>query len=171
MEAHLIRTTHFIGITCTVFQHHEVSQGLSELAQDEQLNFRCSTGSHNTSLINFPLKVKHHHLHSANIKAYITTLCTIYFHLSSFLCNQDIFPQNTVALASVTLPATLFPPDVPADCKLQVVAFRSGSFFPIFGNSSRTRTHSRQLSVNTPVIYVGLGEDEDAIFFKSQQYQ
>uniref|UniRef100_H2T8Y4 Adhesion G protein-coupled receptor A2 n=1 Tax=Takifugu rubripes TaxID=31033 RepID=H2T8Y4_TAKRU len=119
MEAHLIRTTHFIGITCTVFQHHEVSQGLLELAQDEQLNFRCSTGSHNTSLINFPLK-------------------------------------NTVALASVTLPATLFPPDVPADCKLQVVAFRSGSFFPIFGNSSRTRTHSRQLSVNTPVIYVGL---------------
>lgn len=81
MEAHLIRTTHFIGITCTVFQHHEVSQGLSELAQDGQLNFRCSTGSHNTSLINFPLKVKHHHLHPANIKAYITTLCKIYFHL------------------------------------------------------------------------------------------
>lgn len=80
MEAHLIRTTHFIGITCTVFQYHEVSKGLSELAQDEQLNFRCSTGSHNTSLINFPLKVKHH-LHPANIKAYITTLCTIYFHL------------------------------------------------------------------------------------------
>lgn len=64
----------------------------------------------------------------------------------------------------MTLPATLFPPDVPADCKLQVVAFRSGSFFPIFGNSSRTRTHSRQFSVNTPVIYVGLGEDEDLIF-------
>lgn len=65
----------------------------------------------------------------------------------------------------MTLPATLFPPDDPADCKLQVVAFRSGSFFPIFGNSSRTRTHSRQLSVNTPVIYVGLGKAEDVCFF------
>lgn len=67
----------------------------------------------------------------------------------------------------MTLPATLFPPDVPVDCKLQVVAFKTGSFFPVFGNSSRTRTHSRQLSVNTPVIYVGLGEDEDCIFFSS----
>lgn len=74
--------------------------------------------------------------------------------------NQDIYFQNTVALASVTLPATLFPPDVPNDCKLQVAAFRSGRFFPLSGNSSRTRAHSRQLSVNTPVIYVGLGEDD-----------
>lgn len=171
MEAHLIRTTHFIGITCTVFQHHEVSQGLSELAQDEQLNFRCSTGSHNTSLINFPLKVKHHHLHPENIKLTLQHYVQSISICTCFLCNQDTFSQNTVALASVTLPATLFPPDVPADCKLQVVAFRSGSFFPIFGNSSRTRTHSQQLSVNTPVIYVGLGEDEDVIFFLSQQYQ
>lgn len=69
-----------------------------------------------------------------------------------------------MALASVTLPATLFPPDVTADCKLQVVAFRRGSFFPLSGNSSRIKGHSRQLSVNTPVIYVGLGEDEDLFF-------
>lgn len=169
MEAHLIRTTHFIGITCTAFQHHEVSQGLSELAQEEQLNFRCSTGSHNTSLKKFPLKVKHNHLHPAYIMAYITTLCTMYFHfVCAFIVIKNlffVFSQNTVALASVTLPATLFPPDVPVDCKLQVVAFKTGSFFPVFGNSSRTRTHSRQLSVNTPVIYVGLGEDEDCIFF------
>lgn len=61
----------------------------------------------------------------------------------------------------MTLPATLFPPDVPTDCKLQVVAYRSGSFFPLFGNSSRTRAQSRKLSVNSPVVYVGLGEDED----------
>lgn len=83
----------------------------------------------------------------------------------AFFVIRAFFSQNTVALASVTLPATLFPPDVPADCKLQVVAFRSGSFFPLFGNSSRTGTHSRQFSVNTPVIYVGLGEDEDVVFF------
>lgn len=73
MEAHLIRTTHFIGITCTAFQHHEVSQGLSEPAQEQQLHFRCSTGSHNTSLNNFPLKVKHPWLHTAYIVANIAT--------------------------------------------------------------------------------------------------
>lgn len=61
----------------------------------------------------------------------------------------------------MTLPATLFPPDVPNDCKLQVAAFRNGRFFPLSGNSSGTRADSRQLSVNTPVIYVGLGENED----------
>lgn len=86
-----------------------------------------------------------------------------------FHYNQDIYFQNTVALASVTLPATLFPPDVRSDCKLQVAAFRSGRFFPLSGNSSRMRAHSRQLSVNTPVIYVGLGEDEDVFFSLSHQ--
>lgn len=69
------------------------------------------------------------------------------------------FLQNSVALASVTLPATLFPPDAPADCKLQFVAFRTGSFFPLSGNSSNTGEHSRRHSVNTPVIFVGLGEE------------
>lgn len=62
-------------------------------------------------------------------------------------------------MASVTLPATLFPPDAPADCKLQFVAFRTGSFFPLSGNSSNAGEHARRRTVNTPVIFVGLGED------------
>ncbi|XP_032372862.1 adhesion G protein-coupled receptor A2 [Etheostoma spectabile] len=124
MEAHFIRPAHFTGITCTAYQRREVSTGSlgtepSESAHEQQLRFRCSTGTHNTSLHNFPLK-------------------------------------NSVALASVTLPATLFPPDAPADCKLQFVAFRTGSFFPLSGNSSNAGDHSRRRSVNTPVIFVGL---------------
>uniref|UniRef100_A0A671U997 Adhesion G protein-coupled receptor A2 n=1 Tax=Sparus aurata TaxID=8175 RepID=A0A671U997_SPAAU len=124
MEAHLIRPAHFTGITCTAYQRRElspVSQGMdmAESTIEQQLRFRCSTGSHNTSLNNFPLK-------------------------------------NSVAMASVTLPATLFPPDAPADCKLQFVAFRTGSFFPLAGNSSNNGEHSRRRSVNTPVIFVGL---------------
>ncbi|KAK2837475.1 hypothetical protein Q5P01_014687 [Channa striata] len=124
MEAHLIRPAHFTGITCTAYQRREVSPGslgmeMAESAHEQQLRFRCSTGSHNTSLNNFLLK-------------------------------------NSVALASVTLPATLFPPDATADCKLQFVAFRSGSFFPLFVNSSHTGGQSRRRSVNTPVIFVGL---------------
>ncbi|KAM9394516.1 adhesion G protein-coupled receptor A2 [Pholidichthys leucotaenia] len=123
MEAHLIRPAHFTGITCTAYQRRKVSAGsvgmeMVESAHEQQLRFRCSTGSHNTSLNNFPLK-------------------------------------NSVALASVTLPATLFPPDATADCKLQFVAFRTGSFFPLSWNSSSTTEHSRR-RVNTPVIFVGL---------------
>lgn len=124
MEAHLIRPAHFTGITCTAYQRREVvtanaNMEMAESTHEQQLHFRCSTGSHNTSLNNFPLK-------------------------------------NSVAVASVTLPATLFPPDATADCKLQFVAFRTGSFFPLSGNTSNTVGHSRRRSVNTPVIFVGL---------------
>lgn len=64
MEAHLIRTAHFTGITCTVYQRRDVptvSQGMEmpESVHEHQLRFRCSTGSHNTSLNSFPLKVRH----------------------------------------------------------------------------------------------------------------
>uniref|UniRef100_A0A7N8X544 Adhesion G protein-coupled receptor A2 n=1 Tax=Mastacembelus armatus TaxID=205130 RepID=A0A7N8X544_9TELE len=124
MEAHLIRPAHFTGITCTAYQRREVSAGslgmeMIESANEQNLRFRCSTGSHNTSLNNFLLK-------------------------------------NSVALASVTLPANLFPPDATEDCKLQFVAFRTGSFFPLSANSSNTGEYSRRRSVNTPVIFVGL---------------
>ncbi|XP_069555881.1 LOW QUALITY PROTEIN: adhesion G protein-coupled receptor A2 [Brachyistius frenatus] len=124
MEAHLIRPAHFTGITCTAYQRREVLTGspgmeMPESVHEQPLHFRCSTGSHNTSLNNFPLK-------------------------------------NCVALASVTLPATLFPPDATADCKLQFVAFRTGSFFPLTGNSSNTVETPRRRSVNTPVMFVGL---------------
>ncbi|XP_041856309.1 adhesion G protein-coupled receptor A2 [Melanotaenia boesemani] len=124
MEAHLIRPAHFTGITCTAYHRCEVLAGhpgveTSESVHGQQLHFHCSTGSHNTSLNNFPLK-------------------------------------NSIALASVTLPATLFPPDAAEDCKLQFVAFRTGSFFPLSGNSSSTVEYSRRRSVNTPVIFAGL---------------
>ncbi|KAK7934180.1 hypothetical protein WMY93_005076 [Mugilogobius chulae] len=67
------------------------------------------------------------------------------------------FPlKNSVALASVTIPQTLFPPDAPDDCKLQFIAFRTGSFFPVTGNSSNTGEHARRRIVNTPVVFVGL---------------
>ncbi|XP_077600464.1 adhesion G protein-coupled receptor A2-like [Stigmatopora nigra] len=124
MEAHLIRPAHFTGMTCTAYERREfptatLGMDTSELTHEQQLRFRCSTGSHNTSLNNFPLK-------------------------------------NSVAVASVTLPATLFPSDAPADCKLQFVVFRTGSFFPLTGNSSKNAGHSQRRNVNTPVIFVGL---------------
>lgn len=63
MVAHLIRPAHFTGITCTAYYHREAPTGrlgveLSESGPGQRLHFRCSTGSHNTSLNNFPLKVR-----------------------------------------------------------------------------------------------------------------
>lgn len=66
MEAHLIRTTHFTGITCTAYQRRDIptaGQGteIPESVYEQRLRFRCSTGSHNTSLNDFPLKVRRRH--------------------------------------------------------------------------------------------------------------
>ncbi|KAI5622050.1 adhesion G protein-coupled receptor A2 precursor [Silurus asotus] len=120
MEAHLIRPAHFTGMTCTAYERRESSgtSGLDgiESNYEQQLHFRCTTGTHNTSLTAFPLK-------------------------------------NAVALASVSLPPSLFPTNAPMSCKLQFVAFRTGRFFPFIENSSGA---ARRRSVNTPVIYVGL---------------
>uniref|UniRef100_A0A8C7URW1 Adhesion G protein-coupled receptor A2 n=1 Tax=Oncorhynchus mykiss TaxID=8022 RepID=A0A8C7URW1_ONCMY len=126
MEAHLIRPAHFTGMSCTAYQRRETLLGNlgmegAEPTHEQQLRFRCTTGTHNTSLNNFPMK-------------------------------------NAVALASVVLPASLFPPDAPSDCKLQFVAFRTGRFFPFSGNSNGPGEHVRRHSINSPVVYVGLGE-------------
>lgn len=85
----------------------------------------------------------------------------------SFFCKKNVIPlpvlfllmlQNSEALASVSLPPTLFPPDAASDCKLQFVAFRTGSFFPVSTNSNRNSEQFHKRTVNTPVIFVGLGE-------------
>lgn len=124
MEAHMIRPAHFTGMSCTAYQRREGTGGSQlhdgiEPSLEQQLRFRCTTGTHNTSLNAFPLK-------------------------------------NAVALASVSLPASLFPPTAPPDCKLQFVAFRSGRFFPFTGNFTGPSDLARRRGVNTPVIYVGL---------------
>uniref|UniRef100_A0A8C2KI53 Adhesion G protein-coupled receptor A2 n=1 Tax=Cyprinus carpio TaxID=7962 RepID=A0A8C2KI53_CYPCA len=119
MEAHLIRPAHFTGMSCTVYQRRDGAGGSQghdgiESSPEQQLRFRCTTGTHNTSL------------------------------------------NNAVALASVSLPASLFPPNAPPDCKLQFVAFRNGRFFPFTSNFTGHSDLARRRGVNTPVIYVGL---------------
>lgn len=62
MLAHLIRPAHFTGMSCTAYQRREGSgvNGLEgqESPHEQQLHFRCMAGAHNTSLNNFPLKVR-----------------------------------------------------------------------------------------------------------------
>ena len=70
-----------------------------------------------------------------------------------------VHPQNSIALASIQLPPSLFASPVPAaplaDCKLQLLVFRNGKLFCSTGNSSRLADDGKRRSVATPVIYAG----------------
>ncbi|XP_059346639.1 adhesion G protein-coupled receptor A2 [Ammospiza nelsoni] len=67
--------------------------------------------------------------------------------------------KNSIALASIQLPPTLFSSPTPAtpgaDCKLQLLVFRNGKLFCSTGNSSRLADDGKRRSVATPVIYAG----------------
>uniref|UniRef100_H0Z2Q2 Adhesion G protein-coupled receptor A2 n=1 Tax=Taeniopygia guttata TaxID=59729 RepID=H0Z2Q2_TAEGU len=67
--------------------------------------------------------------------------------------------KNSIALASIQLPPSLFPSPAPAapgaDCKLQLLVFRNGKLFCSTGNSSRLADDGKRRSVATPVIYAG----------------
>lgn len=73
-------------------------------------------------------------------------------------------PQNSVALASIQLPPSLFStlpaalaPPVPPDCTLQLLVFRNGRLFRSHGNTSRPGTAGpgKRRGVATPVIFAG----------------
>lgn len=72
---------------------------------------------------------------------------------------MTMHPQNSIALASIQLPPSLFASPVPstplADCKLQLLVFRNGKLFCSTGNSSRLADDGKRRSVATPVIYAG----------------
>lgn len=72
---------------------------------------------------------------------------------------MTVCPQNSIALASIQLPPSLFASPVPpaplADCKLQLLVFRNGKLFCSTGNSSRLADDGKRRSVATPVIYAG----------------
>ncbi|XP_062453060.1 adhesion G protein-coupled receptor A2 isoform X1 [Rhea pennata] len=67
--------------------------------------------------------------------------------------------KNSIALASIQLPPSLFASPVPfappTDCKLQLLVFRNGKLFCSTGNSSRLADDGKRRSVATPVIYAG----------------
>ncbi|PKK17018.1 hypothetical protein A306_00000249 [Columba livia] len=73
--------------------------------------------------------------------------------------NAQHMAVNSIALASIQLPPSLFASPVPAaplaDCKLQLLVFRNGKLFCSTGNSSRLADDGKRRSVATPVIYAG----------------
>lgn len=73
-------------------------------------------------------------------------------------------PQNSVALASIQLPPSLFStlpaalaPPVPPDCTLQLLVFRNGRLFRSHSNTSRPGAAGpgKRRGVATPVIFAG----------------
>ncbi|XP_074143341.1 adhesion G protein-coupled receptor A2 [Sminthopsis crassicaudata] len=73
--------------------------------------------------------------------------------------------KNSVALASIQLPPSLFSsppaalaPPIPPDCTLQLLVFRNGRLFRSHGNTSRPGTTgpSKRRGVATPVIFAGI---------------
>uniref|UniRef100_A0A8C9DM06 Adhesion G protein-coupled receptor A2 n=1 Tax=Prolemur simus TaxID=1328070 RepID=A0A8C9DM06_PROSS len=72
-------------------------------------------------------------------------------------------PNNSVALASIQLPPSLFSslpaalaPPAPPDCTLQLLIFRNGRLFRSHGNTSRPGAGpGKRRGVATPVIFAG----------------
>ncbi|XP_060712720.1 adhesion G protein-coupled receptor A2 isoform X2 [Hemiscyllium ocellatum] len=108
----------------------------------------------------------------------------------SFRCNTGNltgslgnFPvKNSIALASVQLPLSLFSQSAPgpggnsSSCRLQFVVFRNGKLFPSTGNSSNLADQSRQRSPSTPVIFTGtdgcgVSEARDPILVSLRHWQ
>ncbi|XP_041066357.1 adhesion G protein-coupled receptor A2-like [Carcharodon carcharias] len=101
-------------------------------------------------------------------------------NLNSSLKNFPI--KNSIALASVQLPPSLFSrlPTAPvlanSSCQLQFVVFRNGKLFPSTGNSSNLADKGKKRSVSTPVIFTGtdgcgVNEATDPILVSLRHWQ
>ncbi|XP_063131953.1 adhesion G protein-coupled receptor A2 isoform X4 [Rattus norvegicus] len=140
LEAYLIKPHSYVGLTCTAFQRREV--GVSGVQPS-------SPGQ------DVPLEPE------ALADQQLRFRCTTgrpNVSLSSFHI------KNSVALASIQLPPSLFStlpaalaPPVPPDCTLQLLVFRNGRLFRSHGNTSRpgTAEPSKRRGVATPVIFAG----------------
>lgn len=82
-------------------------------------------------------------------------------------------PQNSVALASIQLPPSLFSSlpaalasPVPPDCTLQLLVFRNGRLFRSHGNTSRPGASGpgKRRGVATPVIFAGTSKGTNSLY-------
>ncbi|XP_053573724.1 adhesion G protein-coupled receptor A2 [Bombina bombina] len=129
LQAYLIKPDSYVGLSCTAFQaRHESRSGHKQ---------------------NMDRKVQESDSHAdQHLKFHCTTGRTN-ISLSNF------HVKNSLALASVHLPPSLFAFSSSPSCKLQVLAFKNGKLFRSVGNSSRLAEDGKRRSISTPVIYVG----------------
>lgn len=138
LEAYLIKPHSYVGLTCTAFQRRE-----APAARPAGPGQHLSPEPESTS------------------DQQLRFRCTTgrpNISLSSFHI------KNSVALASIQLPPSLFsslpaalaPPE-PPDCTLQLLVFRNGRLFRSHGNTSRPGASGpgKRRGVATPVIFAG----------------
>ncbi|XP_040270315.1 adhesion G protein-coupled receptor A2 [Bufo bufo] len=129
LEAFLIIPNSFVGLGCTAFQRKDGGRGNHKAEKDRK---EQESSTHTDQRLRFRCTTGHTNISLSN------------FHV-----------KNSLALASVHLPRSLFTLSSPATCKLQVLAFRNGKLFRSVGNSSRLAEDGKRRSISTPVIYVG----------------
>ncbi|XP_020012409.1 adhesion G protein-coupled receptor A2 isoform X2 [Castor canadensis] len=139
LEAYLIKPHSYVGLTCTAFQRKEVGMSGTRLGPGQ----------------NAPPEP------DPSADEQLRFRCTTgrpNISLSSFHI------KNSVALASIQLPPSLFSslpaalaPPVPPDCTLQLLVFRNGRLFRSHGNTSRPGAAGpgKRRGVATPVIFAG----------------
>ncbi|NXU08110.1 AGRA2 protein, partial [Pardalotus punctatus] len=152
-EAYVVKPESYVGLSCVAFQRwdgappgrHPPAERGAEPMPDQQLRLRCTTGRPNVSLTSFHIKVRE----TPRVEGLGVGPCS----------PVTVRPQNSIALASIQLPPSLFTSPVPAtpgaDCKLQLLVFRNGKLFCSTGNSSQLADDGKRRSVATPVIYAG----------------
>lgn len=140
LEAYLVKPHSYVGLTCTAFQRREVSLP----------GGRPSSPGHSLQSEPEPLAEQQLRFRCTTGRPNVS--------LSSFHI------KNSVALASIQLPPSLFSslpaalaPPVPPDCTLQLLVFRNGRLFRSHGNASRPGVAGpgKRRGVATPVIFAG----------------
>uniref|UniRef100_A0A8D2D2L6 Adhesion G protein-coupled receptor A2 n=1 Tax=Sciurus vulgaris TaxID=55149 RepID=A0A8D2D2L6_SCIVU len=140
LEAYLIKPHSYVGLTCTAFQRREGGVSGGRL------------GGPGQNALPEPEPPADQQLR------FRCTTGRPNISLSSFHI------KNSVALASIQLPPSLFSslpaalaPPVPPDCTLQLLVFRNGRLFRSHGNTSRPGAAGpgKRRGVATPVIFAG----------------
>ncbi|XP_072491299.1 adhesion G protein-coupled receptor A2 isoform X5 [Notamacropus eugenii] len=140
LEAHLIKPHSYVGLSCTAYQKWEPA-----------------VSGHRPGTPGLDPQPEHETLPDQQLRFRCTTgrpnISLSTFHI-----------KNSVALASIQLPPSLFSsppaalaPPIPPDCTLQLLVFRNGRLFRSHGNTSRPGTSgpSKRRGVATPVIFAG----------------
>ncbi|XP_028920833.1 adhesion G protein-coupled receptor A2 isoform X2 [Ornithorhynchus anatinus] len=141
LEAYLIKPHSYVGLSCTAFQRREGGGGLGPRPGSPIQDPRPDPEPPSDQQLRFRCTTGRPNVSLAA------------FHV-----------KNSVALASIQLPPSLFsappaalaPPVLP-DCTLQLLVFRNGRLFRSHGNTSRPGASGpgKRRGVATPVIFAG----------------
>ncbi|KAM9311109.1 adhesion G protein-coupled receptor A2 [Gastrophryne carolinensis] len=129
LEAFLIKPSSFVGLSCTAYQRKEGGRSTYKHHKERK---EQETTTYTDQRLKFRCTTGHTNVSLSN------------FHV-----------KNSLALASMHLPQSLFASSSSSTCKLQILAFRNGKLFRSVGNSSRLAEDGKRRSIATPVMFAG----------------